>query len=350
MKIVRTVLIVCFLLTGLPVYSDAPREMVSGTLRLVVFPATGGFSLYNISDIGRQRHLPLFDDRNSATTSFFSVNVGGRVFRLGRRVGRPLSVEQFDDRIVVRFQTSDDFIVDQVFSFVFVPGINSAWGVKIDTQIQNTSGRPLELALRLLLDTILGENENRHFFTDTRQHISAETRITLTDADSYIVSRNENASLIFPLVFQGATRPSILQASNWERLNILSWEPDFVEGRTFNARYTVNDSALMAIWPTITVPHRGSMQVVTILGRYDEQIFGNDTTSSLPVEPAPVPALLDESASTPGRSRDADLLLIQQLLARIEELEANPSIVSDAELDKLNRSLDVILERLKGYE
>ena len=64
-------------------------------------------------------------------------------------------MDQFDDRIVARFETSDDFFVDQTFSFVYSPGTTSARGVKIETHIENTSGKPLDLALRLLLDTTL---------------------------------------------------------------------------------------------------------------------------------------------------------------------------------------------------
>lgn len=360
MKALKGVLILWFFLMVFPAFSNSPMELVSGSLRLVVFPATGGFCIYDISDVGRQRHIPLFDDRNSAATSFFSVNAGGRVFRLGRRVGRPLNVEQFDDRIVARFQTSDDFFVDQVFSFVYAPGTTSAWGVKIETHIENTSGKPLDLALRLLLDTTLGENEGIHFFTDQRPRISAETRITPSDSDRLIVSRNKQASLMWLLDSQGATRPALLQAANWERLNILSWEPDFVDGRSFNSRYTVNDSALMAMWPSATVSHRQSVHVVTILGRYDEQLFGNGLAPSTPVvvplapvrpvTPAPVTPSAPELPPGAGRSRDGDLLIIEQLLARIDEIEANPGIVSDDELDTLIRSLDVMLERLKDYE
>ena len=81
MKALKGVLILWFFLMVCPAFSNSPMELVSGSLRLVVFPATGGFCIYDISDVGRQRHIPLFDDRNSAATTFFSVNAGGRLFR-----------------------------------------------------------------------------------------------------------------------------------------------------------------------------------------------------------------------------------------------------------------------------
>jgi hypothetical protein len=307
----------------------APIELSGGKLKLVLYPETGSFSLFELSNIGKNRYEPLFEDRNYSTTSWFSVLMNGKIFKLTKKAGRPIIAEQTPAGARFVFTLTDDFQVEQEFSFVkdAVSGIPNA--VRISTRIENTSGKPANFALKALVDTILGESEGIHFSTDERKRISSETRIfPPRDPDTRLISQNKNSSFVFFLQDSNVTRSETVYISNWDRLNTLTWTPESIEGRSFNTIYSVNDSAFLAVWPEKTIKANEKIEVNILLGVSAE---------SMP----------STAVSTAARDPDSNKMLIQQLLDRIAEIEANPNTASDEELRKLNEALDIMLKEIK---
>jgi len=314
----------------------APVEIVQGNLKLVLYPESGTFSLFQLSPIGKNRYEPLFEDRNCSSTSWFSVMTNGRIFRLGSKSGKPVPVEQTENGASFVFNLIDDFQARQNFSFL-KDSAGNAYAVRVQTVLENTSGKDSKLALKALIDTNLGESEGIHFFTDLRNRISSETRFDRTaDLDSIIVSKNANASLMFYLGGNGSSRPEYVYASNWNRLNTLTWQPEFVEGRSFNTMYAINDSALLFTWKEQNIRANKTLTLSMIMGQYNPDTIltkiSDDKTAS-PTTPA----------TASPEDDDKRMQLIRQLVLRIEEIEANPDSASDAELDKLNGMLDMLL-------
>ena len=97
-------------------FAVAPFEMTRGDLKLVLYPDSGSFSLYKLSDIGKNRYDPLFEDRDASATSWFSVSVNGRVFKLAPRMGKPVAFAETKDGAKFIFTLNDDFQVEQEFS------------------------------------------------------------------------------------------------------------------------------------------------------------------------------------------------------------------------------------------
>lgn len=253
MKIRTRFLVASLLLAGSLLFA-APLEIARGNLKLILYPDTGSFCLYHLSDIGKNRYEPLFEDRNSAATSWFSVLSNGRVFRLSSRIGHPVVLEPTDTGARFIFTLTDDFQVEQAFSFVESSDKTLPVELKIETRIENTSGKDGVFALKALVDTTLGESEGIHFVTNMRNRISAETRFERNvDPDSVIVSKNKAQSLMFLLSGDDVSPPECLYVQNWDRLNTRTWKPDFLEGRSFNTLYAINDSALLFVWPEKTL-------------------------------------------------------------------------------------------------
>lgn len=339
----------------------APIEALAGELKLVVHPDTGSFSLYKLSEVGKNRYEPLFEDRNAGSTSWFSVYLDGRVFRLSRRQGGKISVAQTDEAIVLTFAPTDEFQVVQEFSFVRTSMTAQPFALRVVTRVENTSGKSADFALKLLLDTFLGEGEGIHFFTNVRSRVSSETRLVSgIDPDAAIVSANKQSSCMFLLSGAGATSPAEVYVSNWDRLNTLTWLPDFVPGRSFNTMYAINDSALLAVWPTKQLANNEELVVTSLIGMYTPEVIGAAPVAPVSspkvqvpavpspiVEPAPAArAPASEPVASPAPV-NPDYELIQQLLARIAEIERNPDSASDEELERLNRSLDEMIRRLE---
>lgn len=320
-------------------------ELTGGQLKLVLIPETGSFSLYRLSDVGKNRYEALIEDRNFGTTNWFSVLSDGRVFKLARRSGKPVVLEPTEHGARFIFTLTDDFQVEQDFSLIPDRATGTPSALLIETRIENTSGREMPFALKVLLDTMLGETEGIHFFTDVRNRISSETRIQPgVEQDSVIVSRKGDMSFALILESDLATRPEAVVAANWERLNTLTWKPDFLEGRSFNTLYSIQDSALLVMWPEKAIAPNGKYVVRTVVGPYAEGAeYGSSTLAVSAVDRDAVLADAARSVSVSLSEHERELR-IRDLLDRIAQIEKDPDRASDELLAQMNRELDVLLE------
>ena len=333
---IRTFLLLVLLLAGSLLFA-APLEIARGNLKLVLYPDTGSFCLYQLSDVGKNRYEPLFEDRNASGTSWFFVLSNGRIFKLSSRIGHPVVLETTDTGARFVFTLTDDFQVEQVFSFVESSDRTLPVELKIETSIENTSGKDGKFALKALIDTTLGESEGIHFVTNMRNRVSAETRFERNiDTDTVIVSKNRTQSLMFLLSGADISAPEFLYVENWDRLNTRAWKPDFLEGRSFNTLYAINDSALLFVWPEKTLSSNKKLVVTMLLGPYAPALVS-----------APKIGALNESISVDASITEKNAM-IERILARIAEIEKNPSGASDDELKQLNVTLDSLLKQVQG--
>jgi hypothetical protein len=312
-----------------------------------MYPDKGNFCLYQLSDIGKNRFEPLFEDRNSSSTSWFSVESNGRVFKLEKKSSKPVLFEQTPTGAKYTFTLTDDFQVVQEFSFIISAATQAAIGVRIDTSIENTSGKDGVFALKAVFDTNLGETEGIHFFTNLQNRISSEMKLEKgKDQDVFIASKNRNLSLMFLLAGNMSTQSEIVYAANWDRLNTLTWKPDYVAGRSFNTMYSVNDSALLFMWPETTLTPNSVTQITMVLGPYTPELIALTQSNT----PAAVKATVKEPSRViaPAKSDNQDdNARVAQILARIAEIQANPTSASDSELEQLNKDLDILLSQRK---
>ncbi len=317
-------------------------ELTGGSLRITLNSDTGSFLLHQLSRTGKNRYEPLLEDRNQGTTSWFSVSFNGAVFKLARRPGRDVRLEPTESGARYVFTPNDSLQIVQDFSFV-TDSARGADAVLVETTVENTSGKPAAIALKALFDTMLGEGEGIHFFTNARNRISAETRLVGgRDPDAVIVSARKDLSFMIALDSPQVTRPESVIIANWERLDTLKWSPEVVEGRSFNTVYSIQDSALLVTWPTVDVQANASYSVRTIVGTYardDGSSAAIEPARVLPAAPPPVEPVIDVSKLTEGERQKR----IRLLLEKIAVVEKNPDAASDEELASLNRQLDVLL-------
>ncbi len=329
----RTGIVFCALFLGTLLFA-APLELAGGSLKLVLYPDTGTFSLFRLSEIGKNRYEPLFEDNNFSSTSWYSASMNGRIFRLSPKAGKPVVLETTTTGAKFILTLTDDFQAEQEFSFVNDTSSGLPYAVRVETRIENTSGKPASFALKAVFDTMLGESEGIHFFTDYQTRISTETRIASgLDPDGYIVSKNRDNSLMFIFAGAGATAPLSVTAANWERLNTLTWTPEFVIGRSFNTLYAVNDSALLFVWPEVRLEANKKMSVSVVMGPFSTKYVK---------EPVAVTSY-EEKPMIGKRTLTSKQLLVQQLLTRIDEIQSDPASATDDELRTLNEVLDALL-------
>lgn len=328
-------------------FAKEPFEIARGAIKLVLYPDSGSFTLYKLSDVGKNRYEALYDDRDASATSWFSVLSNGRVFKLAKKAGKPIAFTETTDGAKFVFTLTDDFQVEQEFTLVASPQGGSDPFVAIDTRIENTSGKDGVFALKALFDTTLGESEGIHFFTDLRNRVSAEARLRDgIDGDAWIVSKKDSLAVMFLRSGSGVTAPETVYLANWDRLNTLTWNPDFVEGRSFNTIYSINDSAILFVWPEKSLGPNETLSVRMLIGSSAGAPGGalGPKGGSLEAKGA-----ARAQGVTPADPRLADKsyreAAIKDLLDRIAVVERNPDSVSTDELTRLNAELDFMLKQ-----
>lgn len=356
-KVFRTGLFLALLICGMTMLQAEPVELTGGNLKLVVHPGAGTFCAYHIADTGKNRYEPLFEDRNYGSTSWFSIQSNGRVFKLVPRNSHSVEVVRTEQGVMLQFVLTDDFYVEQEFRLVDPERRGFPTAISMELRIENTSGKEGSFAAKALFDTMLGENRGIHFSTDTRSRISQETRIlTNTDRDSLLISSNDRQSVAFHINDKNATVPEAVYIANWERLNTLNWLPDYIPGRNFNTLYSVQDSAVLFVWPERKIADKklyvvkmlfGPYVIKDVVARPAVQTDPDSTVDThVPVQPvaATAPVIYPELSVQP-KTEDERIALIEWILGRIEEIEIDPSVATDDELDYLNRTLDTLLEQ-----
>lgn len=359
MKQMRFVLFLLLLGFSVSAFSLSPVEIYSGSLKLIAYPDSGNFSLYQLSDKGKNRYEPLFEDRNTSATSWFSVSFNEKNFKLGKKIGKKIEFDQLETGVRFTFTLTDDFQVVQTITFDKYEKSTVSDLLKVTTVIENTSGKEALISLKYLLDTMLGENEGIHFFTDVRNRISTETRLEQgKDPDSLIVSKKGSLSLMLFLNSKLITNPQYLYVSNWERLNTLTWLPDFVEGRSFNSLYSINDSALLFVWPEKKVLANRFYTTTLLMGPYYPERLALITSDASSKERQALAALstndskLLETAQTvlsgaTNLNRESKLVLLEQIIQRIDQITLSPFFTFNEELEQLNQTLDMLYMQLE---
>ncbi|MCL2442007.1 MAG: hypothetical protein FWD13_00895 [Treponema sp.] len=282
----------------------------NGSVRLVLNERTGSFSLYFLSDPSRSRYEALFNTEE-VRASYLSVNVNGRVNRLGDRRYRS-RFERIDGNPALVFE-SRDLIVSQVFSPVKTSNSQVANGIMINVTIQNKSDQALMVGLRMLIDTELGEGRGRVPFITSNQVISNETLIEGSSGSNFWISRGQNTSLMGSItnpLNPNAYKPDYIYFANWKRLNDSKWKPRYSERRSFN-----NDSAVCYIYEPAELHAEGSFVYTIFLTTEDAGWYNTNNQQFIAAEnifPPNAVIITQTPASNPPFSLNVNIARIEQ--------------------------------------
>jgi hypothetical protein len=217
-------------------------EFVDGRIKLVIDEKLGRFSLYHMTDVERKTWSPLFWDKDKRT-SFLSVLVGSREYKLGETSSFKVVMRGTDKKPVLAFE-SPFLSVTEEFSFIRTASSGVSDGVRIDIRVENWSEEKTTVGARLLIDTFLGEKTNPNFRTDLRP-IDSELVINKTTNDQYWVSHNDKYGMMGSIFVEGIDAPDYVQFANWKRLNDARFTAEYVSTRSFNAMpFSAKDSAV----------------------------------------------------------------------------------------------------------
>lgn len=323
-----------FLLISCVCASAKTYELNSGNLKLKVFSRSGSFCLYQLSAKGKNSYIPLYDDRAQASTNRFSVSFNGTIYRLERKIWRPVKIEQTDNEISLTFEIKNKLYIVQRLSFI--PDIYGTSGaiLKVQTEIENTSCQSSDIALKAVFDTLLGERRRASVSTDLRAGIYTESILqTNADKDSVIISANSDSACMLFFRQQDSV-PAEIYISNWERLQTKHWLPKAVQGRSFNTKYLHNDSAVLFVWPEKKLGCNGKMSVTLCIGHYDYIRAAG--------------GFAEEEKISEQEKKNYEY--IKALLDKIHKIEENPDAVSDSDIQDMTEQADGAIKDIQEHK
>ena len=219
MRLKAAVIFLLFVFLSFPV---AAAEYIDGAIRLVLHEETGRFSLFSQRhQDNRGRPLALFFNQDPRT-SFLSVMVNDRVFRMGDSSAFRTRIGGTEREPSLIFESSF-MLVTKEFSFVSSPGSAETNGVSIRITLENRGDRQVLAGARFLLDTQLSEGRGGITFATDRRTFSSETLLSRGDGDRFWIDRNDTLSLTGSLFTGSDTDPDSVHFANWKRLNDASF-------------------------------------------------------------------------------------------------------------------------------
>jgi len=313
-------------------------EIESETYELEVHERIGRFSLYAKTDDGP---VPMFvaDD---PTTSYISILSQNRIYRLGDSFEFRQNAQLTETGARMTWTSSRLSIEVDI-------DIESFSYALLEMTVTNTSETDLEVGVRMLIDTYLGE-DGTHFATpDTTVNGERE----FAAAPLFIQSGPDSTpSLYLWFGTAGATSPNRVILANWKRLDDTSWSYTVNTNRNFNVLpYSINDSAVSLYYNPETLA-RGDSRYIRVIFATDEPIqrvgAPASRTTSTSTTTTTVPADTDTNASA-AHIRE-QLRTIETLLDSIDRILSSGREPTDAEIQEIRDAIREVEERRSGSE
>lgn len=213
-----------------------------GRIRLVLDEAAGRFSIYYMTDVDKKTFEPLFWDRDKKT-SFIGVMLNKAEYRMGETLRFRVYLRGTDFRPALVFESPLVRIIVE-FSFIRTASSGVSNGVRVDMKMENWGEKSIDIGMRLVVDTFLGEGAKPDFRTNLRA-IESELMIDQSERDQWWLSRNNKYGLMGSLFVDGTDPPSSIHFVNWKRLYSATFKPEYVPTRNFNEMpFSIRDSAV----------------------------------------------------------------------------------------------------------
>ncbi len=369
-----------------------------GKIQIKVKSGIGSFTLAVLNE--NDKALPVLSTSNEYVTNAVYLKTLKRTYNLITDKTIRSGARKTADGVVISYEVPSVAQVNLYFSFFASDAKKDSDMVKITATVKNISNRNDEFVLKTILDTVLGETGQYHFYTFEDVPVKNEVLYRTLQNQKWFVSKNMNASM--QLFFTGAdcSIPELVALANYSTLEKNSWEPDMLSYRGFDTVLSYSNSAVCSIWKPMKLAPSEAASVVFYLALSgdgkpasgEKFIYANASDNSdsdkastkdgsanglvvitpysageASKEAEAKPSVTEGDAASklpavtekPAASTDVDYYImnmtkeqltpeyIQSLIDRIEELEKDTSSVNRQELLQLNAELDAILMYLR---
>ncbi len=298
-----------------------------------------------------------FVSHDDFASTYFSVMMGDTVYKLRRGSVSSISILEDGDSIGLRYSIRNRLNASIDFTFAEQYSGEGLGAVKVEVRLENISSKAQDVALKGVFDTLLGENSGIHFVTSRFPYVSSEESFTDMGELQWVRSSNGNESVQFLFDGNGISRPKLVALANKELVAGDGWLPVTKSGRTFNSVFSYNNSAVCALWETMSLTPATSGSITFYVTFASKARI--PPTAKFLGERQEIGNLTDDDkivysdghgvVYTVGDLTDSMLnaKYIEDLLRRIRKLEEDPENIDRNELLRLNAELDAILEKIR---
>jgi len=357
-----------------------------GIIRIRVLPTKGTFNIGVIND--NNKTIPVLSNMNEYTSSYFSLKVGKKIYKLVEGGDVKSKARATDDKVQIIYSVNK--MADVLVEFIpeeSTPG--EGYDIlRVQTTVTNTGKKVNETAIKNVMDTVLGEADLYHFYTSEDLPVKNEISLRSMTNAKYFNSRNSAAWCQFMLYGADITTTDIVALTNISSADSSSWEPSVASNRTFDSVTAYNNSAIQILWPTVRLLRGQSMEnryyIAFAADGYmpkGPDFIEAKSEKAVARKPKKVPSSAGKVSETskvpadivtvkiePDYDKEDDQVsvvdkngeqisipkelltpdYIQSLLDRIEALESTNATHNQAELKMLNDELDFILSIMRS--
>ena len=394
--------------TGWISSSMRPITNIYGNIKLYANPKKGTFAISVLNE--DEKAVNVMSSANEYTTSSFYLQAGKKLFKLCDDSSVVSAAKKTDKGLRLRYTIERNAVVIIDFEcFSSIEG-EAEDSIKVTAAIVSLAKKKTDFALKLLLDTVLGETDRHHFYDSEGLPVKGEVIYHSMEEEKYFTSKNAKGSM--QMIFAGADATPVQSVilANFTTLDTKKWEPDMTNFRSFDTVLSYNNSAVGVFWPKTSLEPDSEKDFVFYLsmatgdavpggvnyifaekeqpeeGQTEEAEEQEQTEAQenvqniqavkeepaqspapatpvvekpvetkpaeIPAEPEPVKVVAEEPPAEPAPASKNENRLsydyIQKLLDRIEQLEEGDPDLNKAEINALNAELDEILAILNN--
>jgi len=344
----KNFLLLAFFASAIPLFGAS--ESKDGRIRLVLNDRNGSFALYYMADASERRYEP-FLNANDPTTSFIAVETDGKVYRLGESRSFKTSTDRIGSDPAIVFESS--FLkVTETFSLIKTPNSLAANGVKITINVENKSARESSVAVRVLLDTILGEGIGKVPFIISGEGVRGEIIIKNNTDNKYWITRDKNMSIMGSIELpnpEDGKNPDFVHFANWKKLNDAIWKAVYYEGKSFNyTPYSTNDTAVCYYYEPEKLKPGESFKMAIYLSTEDKDGFVPAFDAALndaAIAGEHVSNVIEKYINDKNNDINEQMILMRRYKETLDKFIAGEIVLSDAELLEIDNDLTRIKNR-----
>lgn len=352
-----------------------------GIIKLSARTKLGTFNVGVIDENGKV--IQALSSANESSGNVFYLKYGKKIYKLQSAMDIKTSAVPTSSgmRIIYTIDNAAEVTVD--FTCMKSSATADADILKITATVTNIGKRKVDIGLKCVLDTVLGESKGNHFYSSSNTPITAETVYRTMKNEKWFLSKNSDVAMQILLDGADISATDIVALGNKATLSSMVWEPNVSATRAFDTVLSYNDSCIGVLWPSSLVATGDSKKYTMYLAfdntghipqgakfinpdqgkleSTEEKIVNNVVIIEPPSEKAKIPIVTISDFPTvedvyePApvsnkieiKPNQIEPEYIQALIDRISELESDGSNTNTEELNRLTRELDAILEYLR---
>lgn len=354
-----------------------------GIINIRVIPKNGTFNIGVENE--SKKIIPILSNRNEYTSSYFSLKCGRKIYKLISSADVVTKARETENSVQIIYSVKK--VADVLLEFIPVESVAN-YGfdmLKICVTVTNTGKKSSEFALKNVMDTVLGEADLYHFYTSNDVPIKNEVVFRTMQNEKFINSKNSAAWCQFLLDGADITPIDFVSLLNYADAQSSAWFPEISSSKTFDSVTAYNNSAVQIIWPSKkilkdenslfiyylsfesegnrpngdsyiqgkVIPQKSKEDAISIVEKIKEEpkteIENPITVSEAKNYEEEKSEITKEKVAPPTIPKELLTLdYIQNLLDRIDTLEADDPTLNKDELEMLNEEIDFILSVLRN--